>query len=52
MPAAKALDLAAEKDLDLVKLPLRLHRLYAKLLTTANISLNKPSEKEKESARG
>ena len=48
MPAAKALDLAAEKDLDLVKVPLRLHRLYAKLLTTANISLNKPSERKKQ----
>lgn len=29
-------------------MPLRLHRLYAKLLTTANISLNKPSAKKKQ----
>ena len=27
-------------------MPLRLHRLYAKLLTTANISLNKPRKNQ------
>lgn len=48
MSARDAQKLAAEKDLDLVKLRLRLFRLYARSWITANIALNRLSVKRKQ----